>query len=109
MIVRVAAAVAHLGDSHQWAEMSGSHVTGSHDMGDIVNLNKFRKERQRADEQRQARDNRVRFGRTGADKAADRAASEKAESDLSGKKRDTPGQTTTDDGDTPETPAPKAR
>ena len=84
-------------------------------MGDIVNLNKFRKERQRADEQRQARDNRVRFGRTGADKAADRAVGEKAESDLSGKKRDTPGksakpgETTTSNGDTPETPAPKAR
>ncbi len=35
---------------------------------DIVNLNKFRKARDRADAAKQAQENRVRFGRTKADK-----------------------------------------
>ena len=75
-------------------------------MGDVVNLNKFRKERQRSAERRAARDNRGRFGRTGADKAAGRNADDRAERALEGKKlehRD-------GDGTHPETPAPpKAR
>ncbi len=71
-------------------------------VGDIVNLNKFRKERQREAEKKAARDNRVRFGRAGIDKAVDRARLEKAEKTLDGKKRD-------GDESTPGTPAPKAR
>lgn len=75
-------------------------------MGDIINLNKFRKERQRAMERRAARDNRARFGRTGADKAAGRHADDQAQRTLDGKKlehRD-------GEGNQPETPAPpKAR
>jgi hypothetical protein len=75
-------------------------------MGDVVNLNKFRKEHQRELEKRAARDNRVRFGRTGAEKAADKRSGEQAESALDGKKRDTGDG----DGTHPETPAPpKAR
>lgn len=74
-------------------------------MGDVINLNKFRKERQREAEKRAARENRVRFGRTGADKATDIASLKKAESELDGKKREAPE----DDGGTPESPAPKAR
>lgn len=74
-------------------------------VGDIVNLNKFRKERQREAAKKAAQDNRVRFGRTGADKATDRANTEKANSELSGKKRETPDS----DGGNPQPPAPKAR
>lgn len=57
-------------------------------MGDVVNLNQFRKDRAREAERRQARDNRVKFGRTGTDKRADKADREKARRDLEGKKRD---------------------
>lgn len=62
-------------------------------MGDVVNLNQFRKDRARAAEKRKARDNRAKYGRTGADRRADKAEEEKAKRDLDGKKRD---------GDTPE-------
>lgn len=75
-------------------------------MGDVINLNKFRKERRRSAEKRSARDNRVRFGRSGADKAAGRHTDDRAGRTLDGKKLDT------GDGDDthPETPAPpKAR
>jgi len=37
-------------------------------MADIINLNKHRKQKARADADKQAADNRVRFGRTKADK-----------------------------------------
>jgi hypothetical protein len=75
-------------------------------MGDIINLNKFRKERQRATERRTARDNRARFGRTGADKATDRHADDQAERALDGKKLEQREGKDTH----PETPAPpKAR
>jgi hypothetical protein len=37
----------------------------------IVNLNKYRKERARAEDARQAAENRVRFGRTKAARAKD--------------------------------------
>lgn len=57
-------------------------------MGDVVNLNKYRKERAREAEKRGARENRLRFGRTGVSKAADRRALENAEKALDGKKRE---------------------
>lgn len=50
-------------------------------MGDVVNLNRFKKQKARADETRQADANRVRFGRTKAEKKldeAEKALSEKA-------------------------------
>lgn len=71
-------------------------------MGDVINLNKFRKERRRSAEKRSARDNRVRFGRSGADKAADRHADDRAERTFDGRKLES-----RDGDDThPETPAP---
>jgi hypothetical protein len=39
-------------------------------MGDVVGLGKFRKERARADDKRRAEENRVRFGRTRAEREA---------------------------------------
>lgn len=77
-------------------------------MGDIVNLNKYRKERQREAEKRAARDNRVRYGRTGLEKAAGRRAAEDAEKALDGKKRDT-GHDAEKAEDSPETPKPKSK
>lgn len=43
-------------------------------MADIINFNKHRKQKARADAEKQAADNRVRFGRTKAEK--DKAALE---------------------------------
>lgn len=78
-------------------------------MGEVVNLNKFRKEKQRADEKRAARDNRVRFGRSGADKRADRLAKEKADATLDGKKRKPATGAPEDAAKPPEEPTPHAR
>ena len=39
-------------------------------MGDVVGLGKFRKERARAEDKRRAEENRVRFGRTRAEREA---------------------------------------
>ena len=77
-------------------------------MGEIVNLNKFRKEKQREAEKRAARDNRVRFGRSGVEKLADRRANEKADATLDGKKRD-PAADPDDAKKPPEEPTPRAR
>ena len=40
-------------------------------MSDIVNLNRFRKKKARADKDAQATENRAKFGRTKAEKARD--------------------------------------
>lgn len=52
-------------------------------MTEIVNLRQARKQRQRADKERQAQENRAKFGRTKADKL--RAA---AETDRDGRRLD---------------------
>jgi len=54
----------------------------------VVNLNKFRKAKARADKKAQADENAVRFGRTKVEKSLDRAQNTKAQQDLDGKKRD---------------------
>ena len=53
---------------------------------EIVNLKKARKEKARADDARQAATNRRRFGRTKAQKAADRDAEARTGRSLDGKK-----------------------
>ena len=55
-------------------------------MGDIVNLNQYRKQRQRDEKSKKARGNRARFGRSGADKAAQRQEAEKAGGALDNKR-----------------------
>ena len=57
-------------------------------MGDVINLNRARKARHRAAKEVQAAENRAKFGRTGAQKAADRAEREKAERSLDGARRE---------------------
>ncbi len=49
-----------------------------------VNLNRFRKQKARADKQARADQNAVAFGRTKAQKELDRARAEKATRDLDG-------------------------
>jgi hypothetical protein len=57
-------------------------------MADIINLNQARKQRARADKSAKADANRVRFGRTKAEKAADAAETAKIGRLLDDSKRD---------------------
>ncbi|HEV2264379.1 MAG TPA: DUF4169 family protein [Stellaceae bacterium] len=57
-------------------------------MAEPVNLNRFRKAKRRADAQKQAVENRVAFGRTKAEREAERLKAEKAARDLASKKLD---------------------
>jgi len=57
-------------------------------MAEIVNLNRFRKAEKRAAEERQAEANRVKFGRSKAEKQRDRHNTGKQQRDLDSKKRD---------------------
>lgn len=57
-------------------------------MAEIVNLNKARKARAKAEAEETARNNRVRFGRTRQEKEAARRDGERLSQDLDGKKLD---------------------
>lgn len=57
-------------------------------MGDVINLREVRKRRERADKDRQAAENRVRFGRTKAEKTQIRREEERRLQDLDGKRRE---------------------
>ena len=59
-------------------------------MGDVVNLNKFRKQQRRSEKENQAAENRTRFGLNKMQKKEIRKKAEKAEKELSGKKLDDP-------------------
>lgn len=54
-------------------------------MGEIVNLNRWRKTKAKEDKARQADANRVAFGRTKAQKDAERKLAEQAARELDGK------------------------
>ena len=60
-------------------------------MGEIVNLNKARKNHNRAVKARKAAENRIRHGRTRAEKAKDRDESERRARELEGGKLDQDG------------------
>jgi Domain of unknown function (DUF4169) len=57
-------------------------------MADIVNLRRARKDKARQQRESEAAANRRRFGRTKAEKAADKDAQERARRDIDGKKVD---------------------
>lgn len=59
-------------------------------MATVINFNKARKHKQRADAARQAAENRVKFGRTKADKQRDKAEAEAARRRLDQLRRDPP-------------------
>ncbi len=59
-------------------------------MGDVVNLNRFRKTRERTERAKEADANRVQFGRTKAEKLRDRQEVERETQALDGKKLDDP-------------------
>jgi hypothetical protein len=54
----------------------------------IVNLNRFRKERRRAEEAAQAKENRVRFGRSKEERAKELRESERARQEIENKRLD---------------------
>lgn len=55
---------------------------------EIINLNRFRKEKARLEKAAVSEENRVRFGRTRAEKALDRIAAEKARRHLDDHQRE---------------------
>jgi hypothetical protein len=57
-------------------------------MAELINFNKARKAKARAHGKTQAAENRVKFGRAKADKAATQLESERARREFEGKKRD---------------------
>ena len=57
-------------------------------MADIVNLNQLRKAKARAEQQRQATENRAKFGRNGAEKQNDRRGLEREKSLHKGRQLD---------------------
>jgi hypothetical protein len=57
-------------------------------MAEIINLNKARKARARAEKPIRAQENRVRFGRTRSEKAADAAEKARVAKTLDDSKRD---------------------
>jgi len=61
---------------------------GDGDMGDVVNLNKYRKQRQRLGEAKLAAENRVKFGRDKFERASARAEQERQAEDLENKRLD---------------------
>jgi hypothetical protein len=60
-------------------------------MGDLVNLNTFRKRKERARAERVAAEHRVQYGRSTADKTANRFDSERDKKSLDGKMLDDGG------------------
>ena len=57
-------------------------------MVEPVNLNKFRKAKARADKEQRAQENRVKHGRTKAEKARDKLESERSKRQIDLSKRD---------------------
>ena len=58
--------------------------------GNVVNLNRFRKKKARAEKAKQAEVNRIRHGRTQAEKDRERAEQERAARLLEGKRLEAP-------------------
>jgi hypothetical protein len=61
---------------------------GDRAMGDVVNLNRFRKTREKAERTKEAEANRARFGRTKTEKERDRKEAERKTQTLDGHKLD---------------------
>lgn len=53
-------------------------------MAEIINLNRFRKHKRRAEKRQEADENAVKFGRSKAEKELDQARQSKADRDLDG-------------------------
>lgn len=76
----------------------------------VVNLNKFRKKKQREDKAKQAEINRIRHGRTQAEKDRERAERERAARLIEGKRLERGGEDVAEPGAAarePDDPRPK--
>jgi hypothetical protein len=74
-----------LGQDHQRARIANPENI---DMAEIVSLSKVRKAQRRVEQVQEAAENRVRHGRTKAQKANDRRAEERRKTLLDGVKRE---------------------
>jgi hypothetical protein len=68
----------------------GGTAKGHFTMGDIVNLNKYRKRRRRLEATRKASENRAQFGRDKAERATTQAERERQAKTLDGQRLDRP-------------------
>jgi hypothetical protein len=77
-------------------------------MAELINFNKARKRKAREQAERQAAENRVRFGRTKAQKLRDAEAQAEAQRRLDGLRRETPvsDPQSAEDGEIPSEPDP---
>lgn len=57
-------------------------------MGDVINLNRFRKQRAKGEREEAAARNRVRFGRSKEEKAKEKSETARRNRELEGKKLD---------------------
>lgn len=57
-------------------------------MGDVINLNRFRKQRAKGEREEAATRNRVRFGRSKEEKAKEKSETARRNRELEGKKLD---------------------
>ena len=64
------------------------HASRRLDLVDPVNLNKFRKAKARAENEQRAQENRVKYGRTKAEKARDKLQSKQQQDTVDQRKRD---------------------
>jgi len=83
-------------------------------MGDVINLNQYRKQRTRDEKAKQAKVNRARSGRTSGEKREQRQEAEKAAGDIERKKlapatKDGPRTKAGSDQEPPEDSTPSAR
>ena len=68
-------------------------------MGDVVNLNQYRKKAQRAEKEQRAAVNRARTGRTKSDRRASRGEAERRDSAMDGNKLDSEANANRPDDD----------
>jgi len=68
-------------------------------MGEVVNLNRYRKAKERAEADERAAHNRVKHGRTKAQKSSDKAERDKAERSVEGHKRSDETDSKTETGE----------
>ncbi len=66
------------------------HAAGGDAVGEVINLNKARKAREKAAAAAEAGANRVKHGRTKAERSLEKAKAEKAEAHLTGHQRNRP-------------------
>ncbi|MBT3792525.1 MAG: DUF4169 family protein [Rhodospirillales bacterium] len=73
-------------------------------MGDIINLNQFRKQRAHVEKERKAKENRTKFGRTKIDREAQHQEIEAAKKELDAKHMAPSGESAPEPSDPPSSP-----